>query len=153
MKKLLYVLFGTLMLTGAGCSWFGGEAVKPKTFDELEREKMVSYNDYFLVAVQTPSQTVKIEETKFSKPGFMLIFEVKADGSRGTMLGYSNIVPQGITQNVKIALTTKLDATKQYLAAMYDDSDGDTKFAANKDLQLKTSESALLEKKFAVVGE
>ena len=147
------VLFATaLLLTtmGAGCTWFSKEPPKVKTYEEMEADKFLSYGSYFMVDPQSEGQTVKIREVKLASPGFVIVREVKADGTIGGILGFSNTVPQGYTQNVKIALTNKLDREKQYLITLHEDTDGDTVFNDKKDVALKGPDGAIIEKKVGV---
>lgn len=151
--KVLIAVALLIATTGAGCTWFGNEEPKAKTYEEMEEEKFLSYGTYFMIDPQLEGQTVKIREVKFATPGFAVVREVKADGSIGGILGFSDSVPQGHNFNVKIALTVKLDKEKQYLVTLYEDTDGDTEFNDKKDVAAKGPDGAIIEKKVGVAPQ
>ncbi len=150
MKSLLKVLIIFALIVsfvGIGCK----KEQRAKTPEEIEAENMATLPNYFTIDAQLAGQKVIVKETKFEKPGFMVIHEVKDDGGTGTILGYSNIVPQGYGQKTKIALTTKLNPAKEYIGMMHDDTDGDTRFNEKKDLAINNPlTGAILEKRFKV---
>lgn len=149
-KTTLFALATLLMLAGFGCK--KPAPVLPKTPAQIEDEKFLTLPNYFLIDSQVAGQSVKLREVKFDKPGFVVVRELK-DNEPGTTLGFSAIVPQGSVQNVKVAVTLKLDPTKSYIAELHDDTDGDTKFNIKKDLPLYNPENGEAIRKTFTVGQ
>ncbi len=149
MKKLL-IAAATIALVGFGCS-----KEVPKTPAQLEAERFTIQPNDLILKDQAPGQTVIVAETKFAKPGFLVVVEPpQEEGDEETIVGYSSIVPGAERQNQKIALTVLLETGETYNVRMYDDTDGDTEFKLATDHPIYLAETAdLLEKSFTVLAE
>ncbi len=147
MKRIFFVAIATILL-GIGCSTY---KQPPKTAEQLEAELFLIEPNDLIVHTQPVGSTVIISETKFAKPGFLSIHEVNDDLTVGTVLGYSRIIPAGIQQNQKIALTVELVPEKKYIAELFDDTDGDTLFILKKDKPLyRPGSDKVIQKTFTV---
>lgn len=143
-----FLLFVFITLFGFGCS---GNPL-PKTQAQIEAEKMQTMPNYLMIENQSQGQTVKVLESKFEKPGFLAVHEQNEDATIGTMIGYSNTIPNGYKQHIKIATTLLLEIGEWYVIRMYDDTNGDTFFDPDDDNIIYESGSETpVQKTFQVV--
>lgn len=149
MKKLL-ITAATIALLGFGCS----KEPPPKTPEQLETERFIRQPNDLMLDNQPSGQTVTVTETKFAKPGFLVVVEpLQEEGDEETIVGYSAIIPAGQKLNQKIALTVLLEEGETYLVRMYDDTNGDTDFKITDDYpHYLNGTPEVLEKSFSVIA-
>lgn len=77
------------------------------------------------VAEQAPSRTLSVATVRFEKPGFVVVHE-NPNGGAGGILGVSDILPAGETNNLTSIPLSRLtlDGETLYVMLYFDDGDG-----------------------------
>ena len=81
------------------------------------------------VTEQTPGRSVTVSIVRLEKPGFVVIYQ-DAGGTPGAVLGVSNLLPAGETEDAAPIILSRTTADGEVLHAMLHLDDGDGQFDA-----------------------
>lgn len=93
---------------------------------------LIISNNAIYASEQMPGYNVSIQIVRLEKPGFVVIHE-NSDGATGKILGVSNLIEAGETENLSPITLSRLATDGQTLFAMLHFDDGDGNFNSAND--------------------
>lgn len=100
---------------------------------------------------QVEGSTVVVRGVKFSASGYVVIHLVAQDGSVGDIVGNSELLPEGITEDVLVNLVGVSEVGDEFVAMLHSDND-DEVFNAAEDAPVVDGEE-VVSMQFAIVAE
>lgn len=117
----------------------GGEATaaaEPELRDAIE------------VADQLADSEVTVDLVELSSPGYAVIHE-DADGKPGAVVGFSELLPKGVSEEVLVELNRALEEGERFFAMLHRD-DGDLVFAISNDEPVLDEEGTVVMMAFEI---
>ncbi len=93
---------------------------------------LIISNSAIYVAEQTPGTNVSVSIVRLEKPGFVIIHE-DAAGAPGKILGVSDLLPAGETENLPPIMLSRATTDEETIYAMLHFDNGDGQFDAADD--------------------
>jgi hypothetical protein len=121
--KLVAVLAVCMALVAGGCS--RGKGVKVGAKHEIGDKAT-----FLLVAADNTSngKTVKVPEVDLKGSKGYVAIHADANGAPGPVIGVSDLLPEGQTQDIKVKLTSKLTSSAAVWPMVHLEDNGNTKY-------------------------
>ncbi len=126
--KTLSVLAIVVVVLGVAFFLQSGE----KTNFSGDSSGLIVSDNTIYVAEQAPGSSMLVSVVRLEKPGFVVIHE-DASGEPGKILGVSNLLPVGETENPPSIALSDATADGETVYAMLHSDNGDGKFDAAND--------------------
>ncbi len=156
-KKILAALLIVFAAAAVGYAVFlkRGASVKPASVRKEPAEQpsgLIIGRNAIYVADQAPSGQIAIGFVVLEKPGFVVIHEEKG-GKPGAILGVSNLIGSGETNNFPPILLSRTARDGETLFAMLHRDDGDSAFNPAKDAPVRDAGGEPLMMQFLIDRE
>lgn len=138
MKKTVFLLPALLLL--AAC--VQPAPVQDNTNVSEETSLMRAGKNLVLVFDQKPGKAVTANQIVLETEGYVVVHEEK-NGTFGDILGFSQMLPSGISEQVTVNLSRETRDSETVYAMLHADN-GDREFRAETDLPLKDDQGNIL---------
>lgn len=147
--RRFFLLVSCLASVGAGCTSDAPSPVVTTPARDVQAPVRPLGEDDVRIDPQSPSETVIIRESQFSKRGFIVIHLDEA-GKPGKILGVSDVQSVGHHGETWISVSPSLQQGKTYFATLRHDN-GDNRYDPTKDEPVKQGDT-LVQIPFDVVA-
>ena len=149
MKKLLFTSLLSLLVL-AGCA--AQDANNNINLDTEETLNIQVEDNTIQLFGQKPGRNISIALVELIKSGYVVIYEPDAQGLPGEIIGNSDLLAKGKTEEFNVSLIREVKEGEELFAVMHLDN-GDSKFEAENDEIVKSKGGKFVAMSFTVNEE